>query len=640
MVRIASVRIRGLRNPGLRIPGLRIPGLRIPGVRRPVTLLFAALTYSALILVAHPAAAAVSPNAVLTVHGTVIDAVTQAPLAGVEVTAKPPGSGSARSAVTGADGTYAIQDLSAGEVTVKAFKDNYAVQWARGKTEPDEANRVYVGSKVDFALVPVTYGSLGGQLRRHSGGPIVGATVTLTNVRNAEWYSTTTDANGRYRFPKVEPRAYKVRFDLASGTQLWAHGKRDANDADSFTVTAANETTVDDVAPPLGKLVVRVVDAVTGEPLAGAGVYSGIGDVLFPYRLSDATGTVAYPDLPTGTYKAGAYPPDSRYLGTEESRSEKSHLVVKEDTTTQVRIGLKRATAIHVRAVDAATSAPVTDFCASYLAPGAHNVPTLGRCDLGSGDVVLAGMIPAGYKLFVDARDDVHGAQWVGAYGGTGDLDAARVFDARPGETVQVTVRLDKAGSITGVVRDRATHEPVPLCASVLPAPAGYGVSGAGVGCTGDDGRYTITGLGPYAWPVEFPDYGLPDSLPAHAWQWSGGGVNRHTATKVTVKAGGTATADADLRPAGFITGTAKAAGRETVLTQVTAVDTETDDYTGFRGAPDENGKYILAGVNDERVRVYFTSAAGGPDFNVRYPRTLTTHSGKSIQGVNFSSDH
>jgi hypothetical protein len=233
-----------------------------------------------------------------------------------------------------------------------------------------------------------------------------------------------------------------------------------------------------------------------------------------------------------------------------------------------------------------------------------------------------------------------HGAQWVGAGGGTGDLEAARVFDARPGETVEVTVRLDPAGSITGVVRDQTTHAPVPLCASVLPASAEHGVDGAGVGCTDADGRYTITGLGPYAWPVEFPDYGLPDSAPAHAWQWSGGGVNRHAATKVTVEAGGTATADADMRPAGFITGTARAAGHDAVLTQVTAVDVETGDFTGFRGGPDEHGRYVLAGVNDERVRVYFTDAAGGPEFSVRYPRVLTVHSGKSTGGINFSSDH
>jgi hypothetical protein len=41
----------------------------------------------------------------------------------------------------------------------------------------------------------------------------------------------------------------------------------------------------------------------------------------------------------------------------------------------------------------------------SYVVAGLHSVPRFGRCDLGSGDVLLAGQILDRYKLFVDATE-------------------------------------------------------------------------------------------------------------------------------------------------------------------------------------------------------------------------------------------
>lgn len=46
--------------------------------------------------------------------------------------------------------------------------------------------------------------------------------------------------------------------------------------------------------------------------------------------------------------------------------------------------------------------------------------------------------------------------------------------------------------------------------------------------CADELGRYTLRGLGPYAWPVEFTDFSG-----AHAWQWPGGASNRHEAERV-----------------------------------------------------------------------------------------------------------
>jgi hypothetical protein len=244
-------------------------------------------------------------------------------------------------------------------------------------------------------------------------------------------------------------------------------------------------------------------------------------------------------------------------------------------------------------------------------------------------------LVPDKYRLFVYARDGEHGSQIVSTNGGTGDLDRAKVFDAAPGQTVAVKVLLDKAGSITGVVRDKATGKPTYACASVLPAPTQHANSptDGGVGCTDDTGRYTISGLGPYTWKVEFPAYD-----DAHAWQWSGGSVNRTHAAGVKVTVGGTATANADLLPTAVIKGNAVSAGREPVDTEVVAVDAESGDYAGFHGWPEfGTGAYTLTGLGNQRVWVVYRAQSWAPPFTVRYKDRLTTRTAKTIDNIDFS---
>jgi hypothetical protein len=561
--------------------------------------------------------------------GTVIDAATKAPLAGAEVTATVLGNPDfVRTATTDADGHYAIRDLQITLHTVKAVKLNYAEQFFPGVDDPDRAQPVYPQTIVNFALSPVSYGSLAGKLRRHGGGSIAGATVSLTTLRGTPRKSTTTATDGTYTFDQVEPRDYRVSFELASGNLLWAHGKSNAGEADPFTVKAGARTTVNETAPPLGTLTVKVVDAVSGEPLEGAQVNSGLfREIRFPSRKTDATGTVVYRDLRTGTYTVGVESPGSFNL-----RNEVSGVVVRENRDTTVTVRLGRTTTLQVTAVDAATSAPVAGFCLWYLTSGGHNVAQEDRCTT-TNHLQLRGFVPDRYRLFVQPSDEAYGAQIVGTDGGTGNLDDAMVFDAEAGQTVNVTVKLDRAGAITGVIRDRSTGKPVPLCATVLPSAAQDASVNTGRGCADTDGRYTISGLGPYTWRIQVADY---DGV--YAWGWSGGGVNRRDAAGIKVTAGGTATANVPLRRSGRITGTAKASGRVPVDTEVVAVDTVTGDYAGFHGIPDENGRYTVVGLNDVTVAVYFTSAVWSPDpFSFRYSRTLHPHPGRTVSGINFA---
>lgn len=140
-----------------------------------------------------------------------------------------------------------------------------------------------------------------------------------------------------------------------------------------------------------------------------------------------------------------------------------------------------------------AVTAPVAGACVVVLDERAGGVVRQNpACADDQGRIRLDYYWPGRYRLFAYATDGVH-------------------------------VRLDRAGSISGVVTGAQAGAPVSgLCPSVTPvAPDAF--TPVNVECTGEDGRYTIRGLGPYRWRVQFPDY-----TGAHAWVWSGGAVGRH----------------------------------------------------------------------------------------------------------------
>ncbi len=118
------------------------------------------------------------------------------------------------------------------------------------------------------------------------------------------------------------------------------------------------------------------------------------------------------------------------------------------------------------------------------------------------------------------------------------------------GDVIKTEVRLDGTGSIAGTVTDARTGKAVEdVCAWVLPAGPS-GPEARGRNCTDSGGRYTIDGLGPYDWRVQYPDF-----RGRYAWQWSGDAPDRFAARPIRVQAGGTVTADARLPESGKLSG-------------------------------------------------------------------------------------
>jgi hypothetical protein len=223
------------------------------------------------------------------------------------------------------------------------------------------------------------------------------------------------------------------------------------------------------------------------------------------------------------------------------------------------------------------------------------------RCiDSDSSGQVLIGELPDGnYRLLgIPNPDEGLGAQWVGADGGTGDEREAYVVRARAGRLSTVNpIRLDPAGTIAGVITEAQTGNPVRV-GDVCPTP----LPGLRVICADGSGRYELSGLGPYRWPVLYP----ASYLAPYAWEWSGGASDRYAATPIQVVAGQTVVHDVRMRPAARLTGHVLNPDG-TVFTgsgEVQAYNARTGDLASQPDFPIFDGSYTLIGMGNERVRL------------------------------------
>lgn len=553
--------------------------------------------------------------------GTITDALTGAPVPYALVVAQMPDGSHWRSTNADNQGYFAIPDAVDGQYGVQVQSNGYLAQWAYGHTNQWEADPITVPGTIHIALMPIQYGTVSGRVVTPAGAPVPNVGVELRFNGNYADHAA-TDATGTYRFDHVETGSHTVAFTYPSGLVVWYDNALDSYSATPFDVNPNVVTTINVTQPPLGNLTFKAKDADTGQVLAGACFYYQGGPFNFQTACSDAQGKAKIVGIPVGTYQAGSAGPGTTYLN-----SHTDGLVVTADNTTVKTVKLKKAASVHLTFVDAATGAPVNGVCVGMVIATDHNVASAPRC--GGDNITLDSLFPETFRLFVGPYDGVHGAQWVGATGGTGDPDAARTFTVTYGQHVEVVVRLDGAGSITGIIRDATTAAPVEsVCPQASAPPRSY-YPGFNSNCTYTDGQYWINNLGPYDWKIAFPDYSGK-----HAWQWSGGGANRAKATAVRVIAGSTVTVNAALPATGTIGGTVTVpAGDCVACVTVSAVDATTGDWAAIGPYIAANGTYTLRGLNSQKVWVYYTRDG---ETIYKYPTKLHPTIGTAITGIDL----
>ncbi|WP_328473524.1 carboxypeptidase-like regulatory domain-containing protein [Actinoplanes sp. NBC_00393] len=347
-------------------------------------------------------------------------------------------------------------------------------------------------------------------------------------------------------------------------------------------------------------LVVRAVDAVTGAPVNG---FCATMTAIAGHACSDGS-EVTLTDL--------AVEPASVMVATGSTNNylspEAMPVTLVEGETTTVTVPLTLGGRISGTVVDRIAGQPVVDACVALAVPGQGVFPE--GCDPTDeqGRFTTYPQPVGTYQMFVFTPEG-YGYQWAGPRGGTGDQRAAARIRVRADRVTEApTVRLDRSGTISGVVRDPAG----------APAPGvSVGISAWGLGTgpssdvvtTDEQGGYVLDRLGPYSWPLNFtPNNELPRL-------WSGGVGNRFRAETIRVRAGETTTYDQRLvRGAGLRGAVTVRGGTADDSWTLIAVNAVTGDDMGKADSVDDDDRaYEMPLVGDQQVKfIWFTGSRSG----------------------------
>lgn len=558
-----------------------------------------ALTATSLTVPAHAAGTGLD--------GTITNALTGAPVVGAGIVIQHPDGSGWNFANSDSAGNYDFPDAS-GQYVVRVSAGGY-VEQSLNATAP---------GTTDISLMPIQYGSIAGRAFKHGGGVIPNVYVELRRNDN-QVANTATDAKGRYRFDNVETGTYTIKFRFPSGFELW-YDNADESHRSTFEVTPGATTTINVTRPPVGNLVIKALDKVTGKPIAGYCWYYQEGPQHLETVCTNSKGQAKLTDILTGTYRGGGFDQNEVYVNALYGPA-----TVTSGNTTTTTVRIEKSVSVRVSFVDAATGGPITGAaCVRLASPVPTGVGTGSQCgsqvefkNLFSQDI---------FQVWVAPVNGVHGAQWVSETGGgTGDPELAKVFRPNPGERVEIVARLDGAGSVTGVVRDVATGAEV---GSVCPSPTrprnSYGPN-ENADCT-FGGTYFVRNLGPYQWKLAFPAF---DGR--HAWAWSGNAPNRATATPVQVVAGQSVTLDVALPATGTISGAVTGPeGSCLQCTGIVTLDAVTGEYAGISPFIAADGTFTIKGFHTQDVWLYYSF---GEEL-IRYPTMLQTTAGGAVTGV------
>jgi hypothetical protein len=502
-------------------------------------------------------------------------------------------NGSSIYGLTDEDGHYSI-DAFPGDYTVSFQPQGYPALYVPHTLSQSAASSfaVAVGQTTTVSDQLLATGSVSGRFTTAAGQPAAGWSVSVSTSDGGGPAFAQIDANGNYTIPNVYVGSYQVVFLSPDFNQeQWAYGKLTGADADVFAVTEGANTVVNDSVLPTGTVKVTAKDASSARPIADFCAGTD-GD----QECSNGTGVVTLTGVRQGADPLYVYTEDGRYFDIVDKT-----VMVLGNSTTNVAVRLIPGATINTVIKDAKTGTPVANACVATSTGTANTVPEgFGYCSDAQGTIHIGPLDAGTYKLYAAAPGDPgspYGDQWVGPNGGVGSVAQARATTVQAAKAVTVPpILLDHAGTIAGVVTAPGGQPQKVGVVGVSSFDSGTGPSGPGsfIDATG---HYSITGLGPYSWPLLFNGTG-------GAAQWSGGVADFTKATTVKVTAGATTTYNTTLLAGVTVSGTVRAAdGTLETSGMLTAYNAATGDPMGG-GVLNSDGTYQLPMLGSQSMKV------------------------------------
>jgi protocatechuate 3,4-dioxygenase beta subunit len=199
-----------------------------------------------------------------------------------------------KSAITGSDGVYLMDNIPNGQYNLIAAKSGYD-NWS--KTVAITANLDLVQNIALTLTAGATFGNVSGKVTDTNGNPVSGSIVNLVDPNGNVKYVATTDANGDYSITGVIPGDYTLSLTKPGFS----------NQSQTVTIGAQDKITDNTVLTPgtnnsTGSLGGQAVGA-NGQPLAGAqvSVIDQNGNVKYT-ATTDQNGNYSIIGVTPGSY--------------------------------------------------------------------------------------------------------------------------------------------------------------------------------------------------------------------------------------------------------------------------------------------------------------------------------------------------
>ena len=259
-----------------------------------------------------------------TISGTVTDSATGQPLANMNVYAYT-GSDStgwywANSTYTDENGQYVIHKLSSGAYKIYVGDSgDYSGKYYPNTIVFGNATLISVVAGNDTPNINVAMdhgGSISGNLiDEGTGQPMANVGVFASAISSGYTYAAWTDTNGNYQIQGMAPDTYRVYAQAPSGYISVYYGNTIIFTlATPVAVSGGVDTGgIDFALAQPGGIAGTVTDAVTGLPIPGAYVCSGVSPSDYTCTGTDISGNYAFYSILPGTYGLMAWADFNNY---------------------------------------------------------------------------------------------------------------------------------------------------------------------------------------------------------------------------------------------------------------------------------------------------------------------------------------
>jgi len=559
------------------------------------------------------------------ISGTVRDPSGN-PIVGVSVTALLPDLSVVQFRSTGADGTYLIDGLPAGDSWTVYFSDpsgGYTAEWYDDAEDQGSATAVSViagSSTSGIDAVLAAAGGITGRVTDGAGDPIDGVSVSAWLPGSSVSASQgTTEADGTYSVGGLSTANYVLQFSALDGLHQteWYDDAADMGSATAVSVTAGSIVSgINAVLADAGMVAGHVTD-VDGNPLQGITVW--VSDPMITSTVGQAStgsdGAYSVGALAEGSYAVRFY--DSSGTYTEELYDDQPWW--ERDTATLVTVtagsvssGIDAVMAetgsITGRVTDGTNGIGNIEVTAYMLQSSASDLPIGDAYTNANGTYTIAGppgLIAGDYQVRFRDPSGVFAEEWYATPVTVVPGVATSGVDAVLAQETSST------GSISGTVTEEGTG--TPISSIVVWA---YDLSGDWVDYVSpsSDGTYSIGGLAPGDYKVEFTDRAMklgdePSGI--YIDEWYDDAANFDSADTISVVAGATTTVNAQLTVGGSITGQVTAEGTgQPLIVEVLAVPVDSI-FAAESSWTLADGSYSIDGLPTGDYQVKFRENEG-----------------------------